>query len=104
MRGIEVIDMGASYQKDLNWAQEDEELATIVILSLLPSGEPDLKGLPENLSVSKIIAFSPAGDCGLLKFSGENQWRYVAPFSLKDVINEVFDQDIHHLPRPHPIV
>jgi hypothetical protein len=58
----------------------------LVVLSLDNLGRPELGLTSERLQNSRLIAFSPNGDYGLMRSPGKTCWEEVHPFGLKHLL------------------
>ena len=64
----------------------ESESTDLIVLSLDKLGQLDLTWTPERLHNSRMVAFSPSGEFGLIRRSGTTSWEEIRPFGLKQLI------------------
>ncbi|HJS19822.1 MAG TPA: hypothetical protein VJ785_13830 [Anaerolineales bacterium] len=88
---VEVVIAETYVKPSVENLQTIEDAIDVIILPLTDPGTPAIHLLPADFQNSKIIAFSPSGDCGLLRFPGDVIWRRIVPFGLKQLVAEVYN-------------
>jgi hypothetical protein len=61
----------------------------VIVFPTNQAGRPDVELLPESAPQARLIAVSPAGDCGWRRLPGESTWQKIQPLGLENLCGEV---------------
>ncbi len=88
---IEVV--GYSHPSSSHWLSKDidSDNIDVILIPINEQGYPELEALPFPFPETKLIAFSPKGDRGMLRLPGRVEWEEVRPFGLVQLVREVLD-------------